>query len=75
MTYVHFNNSVVYLRQVGWAGQVARIGENTNYFEHFIEISYGMISKMTFIGEGNIKPDADSSGRAVQGVGLRPLAH
>jgi hypothetical protein len=65
VTYIHCKNSVVYLRQVGWAGQVARIGENTKYFEHFIEISYGVISNMTFIGEGNLKPDADPSGRAV----------
>ena len=53
------------LGQVGWAEQVARIGENTKYFEHLIEIPYGIISKMTFIGEGNIKPDADPSDRAV----------
>jgi len=64
-TYVHYNNSVVCLGQVGWAEQVARIGENTKYFEHLIEIPYGIISKMTFIGEGNIKPDADPSDRAV----------
>jgi hypothetical protein len=65
LTYVHYNNSVVCLRQVGWAEQVARIGENTKYFEHLIETSCGVISKITFIGEGYIEPYADPSGRAV----------
>jgi hypothetical protein len=65
MAYVHCNTNVVCLRQVGWAGHVTRIGENTKYFEHLIEKSHRIISKITLIGEGNIKLNAGPGDRAV----------
>ena len=77
MRYDHYMGSLGFkgLRKAGWAGHVTLTGDNTKYFERLFKKSHSIISKMTLIrvgiciyvgiGVGNMKPDADPSGRVV----------